>query len=62
MDPIIESMETFQVFSYDPTAQAQLDIMRRRTEAFIANRSSLDEALEGMQADMERQLGNPYSI
>lgn len=62
MDPIIASMENFQVFNYDPMAQAQLDIMRRRTEAYIANRASLDEALDGMEADMERQLGNPYDV
>jgi ABC-type glycerol-3-phosphate transport system substrate-binding protein len=62
MDPIIAAMENFQVFQYDPAAPAQLDIMRRRVDPFVSGRTSLDEALEGMQADMERQIGNPYSV
>ncbi|CAN0587393.1 unnamed protein product, partial [Ectocarpus sp. 12 AP-2014] len=62
MDPIVAAMEDFQVFNYDPAAPAELDIMRRRVEPYVSGRTSLDEALEGMQADMERQIGNPYAI
>ncbi|WP_227287732.1 extracellular solute-binding protein [Boseongicola sp. H5] len=62
MDPIIAAMEDFQVFQYDPAAPAQLDIMRRRVNPYVSGNSTLEEALEGMQADMERQIGNPYAV
>ncbi len=60
MKPVVESLNTFRVFPYDPAAQAELDIMRRQTEGFLAGRTSLDQALAGMDADMKRQIGNPY--
>lgn len=62
MDTIQASLREFKLFNYDPAAQAELDIMRRQTEGYIAGSQSLDEALEGMQDDMERQIGNPYDV
>lgn len=58
--PILDSYDNFNVFPYDPSAQAELDIMRRETEAYLAGGKTRDQALQGMQATMTAQIGNPY--
>ena len=58
--PILESYEQFNVFPYDPTAQAELDIMRRETEAYIAGGKTREQALQAMQTTMTARIGNPY--
>ncbi len=58
--PILESYEHFNVFPYDPTAQAELDIMRRETEAYIAGGKTREQALQAMQTSMTTRIGNPY--
>jgi len=57
-----KSYEVFQVFPYDPAAAAELDILRQYTEKYLAGDMSLEDALEGAQADMEMQIGNPYDF
>lgn len=62
MEPVFASFEHFRVFPYDPAAQLELTIMRRQTEAFLADRKSLEATLTGMEQDMKAQIGNPYAI
>jgi ABC-type glycerol-3-phosphate transport system substrate-binding protein len=58
--PILQAFEQFHPFAYDPAAQAELDIMRRETEAYITGAKTREQALEAMQATMTTQIGNPY--
>ena len=58
--PILNSFEHFNVFPYDPAAQAELDIMRRETEAYIAGNKTHEQALQSMQSTMAARIGNPY--
>jgi multiple sugar transport system substrate-binding protein len=62
LKPHYEAMEQFKVFPYDPAASAELDILRKQTEAYLADSKTLEEALESAQSDMEAQLGNPYDV
>jgi ABC-type glycerol-3-phosphate transport system substrate-binding protein len=62
MDPINKALEVLKVFPYDPKAQAELDILRKHCEAFIADKETLDQALAGAEGDMKAQLGNPYKL
>jgi ABC-type glycerol-3-phosphate transport system substrate-binding protein len=62
LKPHYEAMEYFKVFPYDPMASAELDIIRKHTESFLADQETLEEALAGAQSDMEAQLGNPYEV
>jgi multiple sugar transport system substrate-binding protein len=57
-----EAMDVFKVFPYDPAASAELDILRKQTEAFLAGTKTLEEALQSAQSDMEAQIGNPYDV
>jgi hypothetical protein len=49
------------VFPYDPKASAELTILRRHAEAYLADKETLEKALAGAEADMKAQLGNPYA-
>jgi ABC-type glycerol-3-phosphate transport system substrate-binding protein len=60
LDAHFEAMNYLRVFPYDPKASAELDLLRKHTEAFLAGQETIDQALAGAQADMEAQLGNPY--
>jgi ABC-type glycerol-3-phosphate transport system substrate-binding protein len=60
MQPVFDSFDAFRVFPYDPAAQRELDIMRQHTEAHLAGTKTLEAALRDMEADMRRQIGNPY--
>ena len=63
MDAHYEHLDNhFRLFPYDPAASAELDILRKHTEAFLADGETLEEALAGAQSDMEAQLGNPYEL
>lgn len=57
-----EALELFKVFPYDPAASAELDILRKQTEAYMADAKTLEEALADAQSDMEAQIGNPYEV
>ena len=58
--PVLRAFEDFRPFAYDPAAQAELDIMRRETEAYMAGTKTREQALEAMQATMTTQISNPY--
>ena len=61
MEPIFRAMEVMKVFPYDPKASAELTILRRHAEAFLADKESLEKALAGAEAEMGTQIGNPYA-
>jgi len=61
MEAHFEALDYLRVFPYDPMASAELDLLRKHTEAYLAGQEKLDEALAGAQSDMEAQLGNPYA-
>jgi ABC-type glycerol-3-phosphate transport system substrate-binding protein len=56
----VKSMDVVKVFPYDPKALAELAIMQKHSQAFIADKETLEQALAGAQSDMEKQIGNPY--
>jgi ABC-type glycerol-3-phosphate transport system substrate-binding protein len=58
--PILDSFDQFNVFPYDPAALAELDIMRRETEAYIGGSKTREQTLQAMAASMTAQIGNPY--
>jgi len=60
MEPVFAAMDLLKVFPYDPSASAELTILRQHTEAYLADKETLEEALAGAQKDMEAQIGNPY--
>ena len=60
LSKILAAMENFAVFPYDPHAEAELNIMRAQTEAMLAGKLSVEEALAAMESDMQNQIGNPY--
>jgi hypothetical protein len=60
--PHYEALELFKVFPYDPSASAELDILRKQTEAYLAGTKTLEKALADAQSDMEAQIGNPYEL
>jgi ABC-type glycerol-3-phosphate transport system substrate-binding protein len=62
MDTIFESMQHVKVFPYDMSYAAEQPILAQHTEAYLSGKETLQKALEGAQADMESQIGNPYKI
>jgi maltose-binding protein MalE len=62
MNTIFESMKHVKVFPYDMSFSAELPILQHHTEAYIAGKETLAQALEGTQTDMQSQIGNPYKI
>jgi ABC-type glycerol-3-phosphate transport system substrate-binding protein len=62
LEPTLESLKKFDVFNYDPGAQAELDLMRRETEAYISGAKTRDQALRDLEQSMESQIGNPFEI
>jgi len=61
MEPIFKAMEAMKVFPYDPKASAELTILRRHAEAYLADKATLERALAGAESDMKAQIGNPYA-
>jgi ABC-type glycerol-3-phosphate transport system substrate-binding protein len=61
MEPTFKAMDVMKVFPYDPKASAELTILRRHAEAYLADKETLEKALAGAEADMKAQLGNPYA-
>jgi len=61
MEPTFKAMDAMKVFPYDPKASAELTILRRHAEAYLADKETLEKALAGAEADMKAQLGNPYA-
>lgn len=60
MKPIFSSFDWYHVPPFDPAAAAELALMTRNTEAFLAGKKTRDQALRDMEADMKAQIGNPY--
>ena len=60
MQPIFNAFEGYQVPAFDPAAAAELTLMSRNTEEFLAGKKTRDQALHDMEADMKAQIGNPY--
>lgn len=62
MNPIFESMQHVKIFPYDLSYVAELTILQQHTEAYLAGKETLAQALGGAQTDMQSQIGNPYKI
>lgn len=61
MDTSYKAIDFMKIFPYDPKGQAELDLLRKHTEAYLAGQETLDGALAGAEADMKAQLGNPWA-
>ncbi|MDR1899763.1 MAG: extracellular solute-binding protein [Treponema sp.] len=57
----IKSIETFKIFPWDPAAQLELDIIGPYFDSAINGVISIDVALRNAQADLENQIGNPWT-
>jgi ABC-type glycerol-3-phosphate transport system substrate-binding protein len=58
----LASYDYVKVFPYDPSAAAEIDILRNWLIRYMADEVELEDALAGAQADMESQIGNPYDV
>lgn len=58
----LDSYNYVKVFPYDPSATKEIDILHQWLIKFLANEATLVQALDGAQADMEGQIGNPYQV
>ena len=52
--------DDFTIFNYTPKAMAEQAIMLGWTAQYFAGSIDLDTCLQGMEADMQSQIGNAY--
>jgi hypothetical protein len=60
MQPIFNAFDWYHVPAFDPAATAELTLISRNTQEFLAGKKTRDQALHDMEADMKAQIGNPY--
>jgi ABC-type glycerol-3-phosphate transport system substrate-binding protein len=54
------ALDTFAVFPYTPTFSTQQNIITQYLDDYIAGNLTIDEALQGAEADMKNQIGNAW--
>lgn len=57
---VFEAQERLAWIDFDPAAQREIALMNEWTQRFVAGEASVDEALEGLQGDLESQVGDPW--
>jgi ABC-type glycerol-3-phosphate transport system substrate-binding protein len=62
MEMEFASYETVRIFPYDPSASVEIPILKGWLDQYVTGQVSLESALTNAQADMEGQIGNPYSL
>lgn len=60
LEPIFASYDDFKVLPYDPHATQEMTILQQWLSKYLQGKSTLSEALQGAESDMESQIGNPY--
>ena len=57
---VFEAQERLAWIDFDPAAAREISLMNDWTGRFVAGEASVDEALEGLQGDLESQVGDPW--
>ncbi|GHV68524.1 ABC transporter substrate-binding protein [Spirochaetia bacterium] len=57
----VKAINTFKIFPWDPAAQLELSIVTPYFDAALNGTTSIDAALRNAQADLENQIGNPWT-
>jgi ABC-type glycerol-3-phosphate transport system substrate-binding protein len=60
MRPIFNAFDWYHVPAFDPAASAELTLISRNTQEFLAGKKTRDQALHDMETEMKAQIGNPY--
>lgn len=59
---VFEAQEKLAWIDFDPAAAREIALMNDWTGRFVAGEASVDEALEGLQDDLESQVGDPWRV
>ncbi|MDD5367828.1 MAG: twin-arginine translocation signal domain-containing protein [Anaerolineaceae bacterium] len=62
MDTIIESMNFSKLIPCDPSFNAEMTILSNHLVAFLADKETLQEAIDKTQSDLETQIPDPYTV
>jgi maltose-binding protein MalE len=62
MDVIIESMNYSQLVPFDPSFNAEMAIFSNHLVAYLADKETLQQAIDNTQTDLETQIPDPYKI
>jgi ABC-type glycerol-3-phosphate transport system substrate-binding protein len=59
---VFEAEERLTWIDFDPSAVRELALWQEWNERFIAGEIGIDETMEGLQADLESQIGDPWQV
>lgn len=59
---VFDAEERLTWIDFDPSAPKELSLWFDWGERFVAGEVGIDEALEGLQADLEGQIGDPWQV
>jgi hypothetical protein len=54
------ALDRLTVIDYDPTATKEFSMMVGWGQRVLAGQASIDQAISGLQSDLQGQIGNPY--
>ena len=59
---VFDAEERLTWIDFDPSAPRELSLWFEWSERFVAGQQGIDETLEGLQADLESQIGDPWQV
>ena len=59
---VFEAQEKLAWIDFDPSGAREISLMNDWTGRFVAGDASVDEALDGLQSDLESQVGDPWRL
>jgi len=54
------ALDRLTVIDYDPTATKEFSMMTEWGQRLLAGQANVDQAISGLQADLQSQIGDPY--
>jgi ABC-type glycerol-3-phosphate transport system substrate-binding protein len=58
---MLKSIESFKIFSWDPSAALELSIVNPHFDGAVLGKTDIDTGLRNAEADLKNQVGNPWN-
>ncbi len=59
---VFAAQERLAWLDFDPSAVRELALFSQWSSRFVAGQATIDETLEGLQSDLESQIGDPWQV
>jgi ABC-type glycerol-3-phosphate transport system substrate-binding protein len=59
---VFEAEERMTWIDFSPSAAREMDLLGQWTQRFVAGEVGIDETLQGLQSDLEGQIGDPWQV